>query len=272
MARKSLIHEIERRERGGRWFPAFAGLLVISLLASTWIGLFAFMGANSAYGTFSELEEKFIPDMSAMPMSFPDLSRVSRIYASGGQTLAELHDGRISEPTPIDEIPEHVVNAVLAAEDDEFYEHDGVDFLAIAAAARDNLLSDSTRGGSTITQQIAKNLFVGDEVTIERKIDEALVAAEMERRFTKDQILEFYLNSVFFGANAYGVTSAANQYFAKDLDEMTIAEAATIAVTIRNPVEFNPRRNPDDVLLRRNRVIQNFQDQIAELYAGHEQN
>ncbi len=258
MARRSLIHEVERRERGGRWFPAFAGLLVISLLASTWIGLFAFMGANSAYGTFSDLEEKFVPDMSSMEMSFPDLSRVSRIYASGGELLAELHDGRISEPTPIDEIPDHVIYAVLAAEDDDFYVHDGVDFLAIASAARDNLLSDTTRGGSTITQQIAKNLFVGDEVTIERKINEALVAAEMERRFTKDQILEFYLNSVFFGSNAYGVSAAAHQYFAKDLDEMTLAEAATIAVTIRNPVQFNPRRNPDEVLSRRNRVIQNM--------------
>ncbi len=261
MARRSLIHDVERRERSGRWFPAFAGLLVISLLASTWIGLFSFMGANAAYGTFSDLEERWIPDTETMTLSFPDLSRVSRIYASGGELLAELHDGRISEPVSIDEIPDTMINAVLAAEDEDFYEHDGVDFKAIASAAVDNILSDTTRGGSTITQQLVKNLFVGDEITIERKVQEALVAAELERRFTKDQILEFYLNSAFFGSNAYGVSAAAEQYFQKDLDELTVAEAATIAVTIRNPSVFNPRRNSDLVLDRRNRVIKNMEEE-----------
>jgi penicillin-binding protein 1A len=261
MARRSLIHEVERRERSGRWFPAFAGLLVISLLASTWIGLFSFMGANAAYGTFSDLEDRWIPDTETMQLSFPDLSRVSRIYASGGELLAELHDGRISEPVPIDLMPDIVINAVLAAEDEDFYEHDGVDFRAIASAAVDNILSDTTRGGSTITQQLVKNLFVGDEITIERKVQEALVAAELERRFTKNQILEFYLNSAFFGSNAYGVNAAAEQYFQKELGDVTVAEAATIAVTIRNPSVFNPRRNPDLVLDRRNRVIRNMEEE-----------
>ncbi|MDH3250117.1 MAG: transglycosylase domain-containing protein, partial [Acidimicrobiia bacterium] len=205
MARRSLIHEVERRERSGRWFPAFAGLLVISLLASTWIGLFSFMGANAAYGTFSDLQDEWIIDTDTVPLTFPDLSRVSRIYASGGELLAELHDGRISEPVPIEQIPDTMINAVLAAEDEDFYEHDGVDFRAIFSAAVDNILSDTTRGGSTITQQLVKNLFVGDEISFKRKANEALLAAELERRFTKDQILEFYLNSAFFGSNAYGV-------------------------------------------------------------------
>lgn len=234
---------------------------MIALLSSTWIGLFSFMSANAAYGTFSDIEEKWIPDTETMRLDFPDLSRVSRIYASGGELLAELHDGRISEPVTIDEIPDVMINAVLAAEDEDFYEHDGVDFKAIASAAVDNILSDSTRGGSTITQQLVKNLFVGDEVTLERKISEALVAAELERRFSKDQILEFYLNSVFFGSNAYGVSAAADQYFDKELSELTISEAATIAVTIRNPSVFNPRRNADRVLTSRNAVIRNMEQE-----------
>jgi penicillin-binding protein 1A len=261
MARRSLIHEIERRERSGRWFPAFAGLLVISLLASTWIGLFSFMGANAAYGTFSDLQDEWIPDTDTVSLTFPDLSRVSRIYASGGELLAELHDGRISNPVTIDEIPPTVINAVLAAEDEDFYEHDGVDFRAIFSAAVDNILSDTTRGGSTITQQLVKNLFVGDEISFRRKANEALLAAELERRVTKDQILEFYLNSAFFGSNAYGVSAAAEQYFQKDLVDITVAEAATMAVTIRNPSVFNPRRNPDLVLDRRNLVIRNMEQE-----------
>jgi penicillin-binding protein 1A len=255
MARRALIHEIESRERRRRWFPALAGLLTVSVLVSTWIGLFSFMGANAAFGTFSDLEDEYIPDVRSMDLSFPDLSRVSRVYASGGELLAELHDGRISEPTPISEVPQVVIHAFLAAEDEDFYEHEGVDFTAIAKAALENILYDTTRGGSTITQQVVKNSFVGNEVTIRRKIAEAFVSAEIERRLTKDQILEFYLNSVFFGSNAYGVTAAAKEYFDKELDDLEIHEAATLAVIVRNPSLYNPRKRPETVRDRRDRVI-----------------
>ncbi len=255
MPKKSLIHEIEARERHGRWFPALAGLMTIALLASTWIGLFAFLGTNAAYGTFTDLEEEYIPDVEAMALSFPDLSQVSRVYASGGEILAELHDGRVSEPVPIDEVPQMVINAFLAAEDKDFYEHEGVNFGAIAKAALDNILFDQTRGGSTITQQVVKQNFVGDELTIRRKINEAFVSAEVERRFTKDQILEFYLNSVYFGSGAYGVKAAAREFFGRELYQLTIAEAATLSVLVRNPSLYNPRRRADTVLDRRDQVI-----------------
>ncbi|MDX1448978.1 MAG: transglycosylase domain-containing protein, partial [Acidimicrobiia bacterium] len=260
MARRSLIHEAEARERSGRWFPALAGLIVIAMLASTWIGLFVFMGTTAAYGTFTDLQEEYIPDTDDLELGFPDFSRVSRVYSADGQQLAELHDGRITEPTLIEDIPEVVIHAVLAAEDGDFYEHDGVDFRAIASAAIDNILYDSTRGGSTITQQLTKNLFVGDEITIQRKIAEAIVAAELERRFDKDTILEFYLNSVFFGSNAYGVTAAAREYYGKTLDELEVHEAATLAVLIRNPTLYNPRQRPELVGDRRDNVIEEMRD------------
>jgi membrane peptidoglycan carboxypeptidase len=255
MTDKALIHQIEARERRGRWFPALAGLLTIALLASTWIGLFAFLGTNAAYGTFTDLEDEYIPDVESMALSFPDLSQVSRVYASGGELLAELHDGRVSEPVPFEEIPQRVVDAILAAEDKDFYEHDGVNFQAIASAALDNLLFDQTRGGSTITQQVVKNNFVGDELTIRRKITEAFVAAEVERRFSKDEILEFYLNSVYFGSGAYGIKAAAREFYGKALSQLTVSEAATLSVLVRNPSLYNPRRFPDNVLDRRDDVI-----------------
>ncbi|HVR33241.1 MAG TPA: transglycosylase domain-containing protein [Acidimicrobiia bacterium] len=255
MPRRSLIHEVEATERSGRWFPATAGLIVIAMLASTWVGLFTFMSATAAYGTFSDLEEEYIPDTEGMELGFPDFSRVSRVYSADDVQLAELHDGRITEPTQIQDIPEVVIYAVLAAEDGDFYEHEGVDFRAIASAAIDNVLYDGTRGGSTITQQLTKNLFVGDEITIQRKIAEAIVAAELERRFDKDVILEFYLNSVFFGSNAYGVTAAAREYFGKSLNQLQVHEAATIAVLIRNPTLYNPRQRPELVRDRRDGVL-----------------
>ncbi len=255
MAKRSLIHEVETRERRGRWFPALAGLMTIALLASTWIGLFAFLGTNAAYGTFTNLEDEYIPEVNSMVLTFPDLSQVSRVYASTGELLAELHDGRVSEPLPLEDIPQTVIYAVLAAEDKDFYEHDGVNFRAIASAAIDNIFLDTTRGGSTITQQIVKNNFVGDELSIRRKITEAFVSAEVERRFSKDQILEFYINSVYFGSGAYGVKAASREFFGKPLAQLTVSEAATLAVLVRNPSLYNPRRNPDGVLNRRDDVI-----------------
>lgn len=255
MAGKALIHQIEERERRGRWFGALATLLSMSLLLSGWVGLFAFLGANSAYGTFEEVQKEWVPDTRSMELTLPDLSRVSRVYASTGEVLAELHDGRNSEPIPYQQVPEVMVHAVLAAEDSKFFEHEGVDFSAIFSAAIDNFLTDQTRGGSTITQQVVKNAFVGSEISLERKVTEAFVAAEVERRFPKERILEFYMNSVYFGAGAYGVKAAAQEFYGKDLSQVEVHEAATLAVLVRNPSLYNPRQFPEVVLERRDGVI-----------------
>ena len=260
MARKALIHQIEARERRGRWFGSLATLISISLLLSGWVGLFGFLGANSAYGTFEEIQAEWVPDTRSMELTLPDLSRVSRIYADTGEVLAELHDGRNSEPVPYSQIPDTVVYAFLAAEDADYFEHSGVDFSAIFSAAIDNLIYDTTRGGSTITQQVVKNAFVGSEISIQRKVNEALVAAEVERRFSKERILEFYLNSVYFGSGAYGVKTAAEEFYGKELSQLEIHEAAGLAVLVRNPTLYNPRRQPEITLERRNDVI----NQMAE--------
>lgn len=261
MARRSPIHAVEEDERRPRRLRALLGIGVVVIVIATWTGLATFLGADTAYGVFEGTREAWIPDVDSMDLSLPDISRVSRVYASGGELLAELHDGRISEPTPIAEIPEVVRSAILAAEDSDFYRHRGVDFQAIASAAIDNILYDQTRGGSTITQQVAKQNFVGDELTIKRKVTEAFVAAELERRYTKDQILEYYLNSVFFGSNAYGVAAAAHEFFGKPLSDVTVEEAATLAVLVRNPSLYNPRKRPDLVGERRNTVITEMADQ-----------
>ncbi len=259
MARKALIHQIEARERRGRWFGALATLLSMSLLLAGWVGLFAFLGTNSAYGTFESIKKDWVPDTRSMELTLPDLSRVSRIYADSGEVLAELHDGRNSEPVPYEEVPEVLVHAILAAEDSEFFEHSGVDFSAIVSAAIDNLIYDTTRGGSTITQQVVKNAFVGSEVSIRRKINEAFVSAELERRFPKERILEYYMNSVYFGAGAYGVKTAAVEFFGKELNQLDVSEAATLAVLVRNPSLYNPRRRPEITLERRDDVIREME-------------
>ena len=165
-----------------------------------------------------------------------------------------MHDGLNRDPIRLSEVPSFVINTLLAAEDSNFYLHEGVDFVAILSAALDNLRG-VTRGGSTITSQVAKQSFVGDEISVRRKVAEAVVAAELERRYTKDQILEYYINSIYWGSGAYGIQSAAYEYFGKDIREITLDEAATLVVIIRSPAYYNPRKYPERVIERRNDVL-----------------
>ena len=249
------IHEAHRRDRRRRRLPSLLLLTIIVIVGASWIGLFGFLGSTSAMGTVQEVEERFLCDISNIELAFPDVSRLSAVETSDGVELGKLSE-RNSQPIPIDEIPELVVNALLSAEDKSFYEHDGVDFLAVFRAAT----SGGESGASTITQQVVKQNFLSSDRTIERKICEAQLATELERRYTKDQILEFYANSVFFGANAYGITAAAQEYFGKPLEDLTAAEAATLVSPIRNPSFYHPRQNPSNAIGARNRTIQSMEE------------
>lgn len=248
------IRNLERSERHRRRLPALLGIGVIVMASATWVGLFGFLGANSAHGTVQTLSDAYICDTSEVDLSFPNLSRLSTVRSVDGVTLGQLTE-RNSRPISLDDMPDLVVAALLSAEDKSFYEHEGINFLAIARAAIGKATGNPQGGGSTITQQVVKQNFLSDEYSIERKICEAVIAAELERRYTKDQILEFWANSVFFGSNAYGVRAASLEYFGKDLDQLSISEAALIPIPIRNPTFYHPRRNPDNVLVARNRTI-----------------
>ncbi len=251
------IHKAERRDRRGHKLLALTGLIVAGLLGATWVGLFTFLGANSAFGTATDLQARYIPDPKPMELDLPDLSRLSEVHTSDGVLLGILTE-RNSQPVPLEEIPELVINAVLGAEDADFFEHEGIDFSAIARAGLQDLRGGQIQGGSTITQQVVKQNFAGNELSLERKAAEAVIAAELERRYTKEEILEFYVNSVFFGANAYGVKAAAEEYYGKDLEELTLAEAAAMMTPIRNPTLYDLRRNPEVVRRARNAVIDNM--------------
>ena len=251
----SIIHELETRSRYGSKYVASLILLISTILVSTWIGFFLFLPTKSAMAIVDSLEEQFLPRAEGMVLDFSSLSEPSIIISSDEIELAELHDGLNRDLIPLSEIPAFVVNTLLAAEDSNFYKHEGVDFIAIASAVLDNLRG-ITRGGSTITSQVAKLSFVGDEISIRRKITEAVVAAELERRYTKDQILEYYLNSIYWGSGAYGIKSASYEYFDKNVDELTLDEAATLVVIIRSPAYYNPRKYPERVIERRNSVLE----------------
>jgi penicillin-binding protein 1A len=248
------IRTTEREERRYRRLPALLGIGVVIVTSATWIGFFGFLGANTAHGTVQSLSDEYLCNTSEIDLEFPNLSMLSTVRSSDGVILGQLTE-RNSRPVSLEEMPELVVAALLSAEDKSFYEHEGINFQAIARAALAKLSSNSSGGGSTITQQVVKQNFLSDEYSIERKICEAVIAAEVERRYTKDQILEFWANSVFFGSNAYGIRAASLEYFDKELDALSISEAALLPIPIRNPTFYHPRRFPENVLTARNRTI-----------------
>ena len=184
---------------------------------------------------------------------------VSRIYAGDDRLIAELaQERRIF--VPFSAIPDIVKKAFISAEDKSFYQHKGVDPLAIARAAITDLqrLGASRRpvGASTITQQVARNMLLGsNDVSFKRKVKEALLALRLERVLTKERILELYLNQIYLGQGSYGVAAAAQAYFNKPLDQLTVAQAAMLAALPKSPTNYNPFREPDAAHARRDWVI-----------------
>lgn len=181
----------------------------------------------------------------------------SQILATGGQVLARLDAGEDRTPVSYDQIAPVLRDAVVAIEDHRFFEHTGVDARAIARALKEDVeAGEITQGGSTITQQYVRMILLGREQTISRKVREAVLALQIERRLDKEEILERYLNTVYLGNGAYGVEAAADRYFAKDASEVTLAEAALIAAVIRAPETYNPYVAHEKALERRNLVLE----------------
>ncbi len=177
-----------------------------------------------------------IPD----PAEFAD-SQSSILYYSDGQTeLARFTGGTNRESVPLTQVPDHVEQAMLAAEDRSFYSNQGVSVTGTVRALWNNLTSDTTQGGSTITQQYVKNYFLSQEQSYARKIDEALIAVKIDRELTKDQILESYLNTIYYGRGAYGIQTASQAYFRKDVADLTVSEGAFLAAVTNAPSLFDP--------------------------------
>ena len=170
------IHELESKSRFGTKYIVGIILVISTLLIAGWIGFFVFLPIKSGMNTVYELEERFLPRAEGMVLDFVSLSEPSIIITSDDVLLDELHDGLNRDPIKLSDVPPFVINTLLAAEDSNYYQHEGVDFIAILSAVLDNLRG-VTRGGSTITSQVAKQSFVGDEISIRRKVAEAVVAA-----------------------------------------------------------------------------------------------
>jgi len=195
---------------------------------------------------------KGLPDYEVLNRYEPPVT--TRMHAASGELMAEFaRERRLF--LPIQAIPDRVKAAFISAEDKNFYSHPGVDVTGLARAVVTNLQTGSRQGASTITQQVAKNFLLTNDQTYERKVKEAILSFRIEKAYSKDRILELYLNEIFFGQNAYGVAGAALTYFDKSVNELTIAETAYLAALPKAPSNYHPFRHTERAIERRDWVI-----------------
>src|SRR2546426_7497581 len=212
------------------WLPA---VLILALAAGGLTGIIAAYELNYS---------RAANEVAALATYRPSV--VTRVYADDGKTVIGEFALEKRIPVKYDEIPPVMKNAILAVEDTRFYDHIGIDPIRIIGATWKNLTTERVEGGSTLTQQLAKNLFLSREQTIKRKVNEWARALQIERYYTKNQIMELYANHIFLGANAYGVEAGAETYFGKQAKDLTIGEAALLAGVPKAPSEYSPTANP----------------------------
>lgn len=214
------------------------------------------LGAISVYAVYLYVEKK-IPDVASA--RHVDLQVPLRVYSSDGLLIASFGETR-RNPQPLAQIPDQVRKAFIAVEDESFYKHYGIDPRGIARAVWEIITTgEKGSGGSTITQQLARGIYLSNERSYERKIIEIFTAIRLERSLSKDEILELYLNKIFLGQRAYGVAAAAEVYYGKTLNQLTLAESAMLAALPKAPSELNPIHDPKAAIERRNYVLQRMQ-------------
>ena len=202
------------------------------------------LGAGAAAAFFYMAFMRDLPDFRTLEDYRPALT--TRVLDRNGVPIAEFFEYR-RQVIPLAEVPESVIQAFLAAEDDTFYRHSGIDYPSIVRAAWANLRAggETRQGASTITQQMVKQLLLSPERTYRRKIRELILARRIEQRFSKEEILFLYLNQIYFGSGAYGISEAAYTYFGKTVDGLTAAEAALLAGLPKSPSRNSPFLHPE---------------------------
>ncbi len=220
------------------------------LFALLFLGLVLIILAGA--GIYYTLAPK-LPDTETLKET--QLQTPLKIYSNEGLLIAEFGDKR-RIPVQYEAIPKQLIHAFLASEDDRFFEHPGVDYQGLLRAAYSLATTgQKAQGGSTITMQLARNFFLSTEKTYLRKLNEIILALEIEQVLTKEEILALYLNKIYLGKRAYGIGAAAKVYYGKSLDELTLSESAMIAGLPKAPSRFNPIANPERALQRRNYVL-----------------
>ncbi|MDP3939718.1 MAG: transglycosylase domain-containing protein, partial [Deltaproteobacteria bacterium] len=248
--------------RRPRWRVTF-GRVVIGLAI-----LLALLGGAFVWGLYYYLTYD-LPNITSLKDYADTVPLVTTVHDDSGEVIGEFYKER-RRLVPIEQMPRMMVNAFVAAEDQRFFEHGGLDYFGIARAFITNLRASETRqGGSTLTQQLARTFFLSREKSIVRKLREAILSTRMEAFLSKEEILNLYMNQIYLGHGAYGVEAAAENYFGKTVHELNVAEMALIAAMPKAPSRLNPYRNPTGAVNRQRYVIGRMLDSgfITEVQA-----
>lgn len=250
-SRRQYREEREEKQKIKRRFRSivFRTMLVFFIFGILVTGVFAF----TAMAYVKEAPE-LNPEQLNSPLS-------STIYDMNNKKVMDVAGEEYRKMVPLDQVPKSVQNAFLSVEDVRFWKHHGIDVKRVAGAAVANIKEGfGAEGGSTITQQLVKMSYLSPEKTIERKVQEAYLALKLEEKYTKEEILEMYLNKIYFGEGAYGIATAADVYFGKSVKDLSISEAALLAGLPQRPSGYNPYQNPDLAENRRNLVLSLMQE------------
>ena len=252
--RRSVRQRRAERVHRRRIIILIAVLVAIPLIAAGIFGVVLSVGLRTVAAV-----ENDIPSLSDQHQV--SLAQTSSIYAADGTLLAYLHGVENRTVISGKQIPQVLRNAIVAIEDERFYSHQGVDLESFVRALVTNVKAQqTTEGFSTITMQLVGNLYLDrTDLTFHRKFNEMALAWQLERKYSKEEILDLYLNTVYFGSNAYGVQAAAKTYFDKEPADLTLAEAALIAGLPQAPTGYSPRKHLDRALQRRNLVIERME-------------
>ena len=253
----------KRRKRKSAWAVFFKpikvifSIFLILMILGLGAGGIVYLKFGDEISACKERADQIVAQSKREDFSQPS---DTRIYDSAGQVIGIINTGHY-EYVPITEISENLQNAYIAQEDKRFYKHHGVDFIGLARAgvALIKNKGEITQGGSTITQQVIKNTYLTQEKSFIRKITEIFAAPQMEEKYSKADILEFYCNTNFYANRCYGVAKASLYYFNKEAKDLTVWEAATLAGISNNPARYNPVAHPEAALEKRNKIIDNMQ-------------
>src|SRR3989338_6999727 len=224
------------------------------IVRSSWIllsTLFAFFILLGSLYVYMEVSLPSVEVLKNVRLQVP-----LNIYTSDGKLIGQ-YGTQLCTPVPLDQVPKQLIQAVLATEDQRYFEHHGVDFIGLVRAAKAVLISGrKVQGASTITMQVARNFFLTRKKTYTRKLNEILLAFKINQKLSKEKVLELYLNRIYFGQRAYGIAAAAQVYYGKSLNKLTLPQMAMLAGLPQSPSRNNPLLNPKTALDRRNHVLQ----------------
>lgn len=249
--------EKKKRKKKYRGFWLFVKLqIVLILLVIGGLAYYYFGGYASQVSAMHEEAVRFVKESTKDTFR---AEQTSQVYDVNGTRIMSLRGTKDVSYLTSDEIPEEVKEAMVSIEDKKFYSHGGIDFKAIIRAVWAMVRNgEVTQGGSTITQQLARTIFLNNDRTWQRKMEEIFIATELEKKYTKDEILEFYLNNIYFGNGYYGIQAASRGYFDTDVSFLSLSQMAYLCAIPNNPTMYNPYKNPDNTLGRRDRILKNM--------------